>query len=188
MFKRELFKQMLVRESYVPPVVDEFDVMVKRAAAPMTDQTRNIIMNSLPLVSAGLITLGAATGINKLMKVHDERKDKETERAGFQKVLELYPELKEKGIDQKRLKMAYDAYMQYAPSTAKHPIVVGQALAQYGPTNAVNTTVMKEMAQMENYLQQADDKRTSKLVKTEFSPIPAMTSMQMLMQNQGVTE
>ena len=188
MFKRELFKQMLVRESYTPPVVDEYDVMAKQAAMPMTDQTRNIVMNSLPLVAAGMITLGAATGINKLMKIHDKREAKEDQEAGFKKMLQLYPELKESGIDKNRLRMAYDAYMEYAPSTAKHPLMVGQALHQYGPMNAVNTGVMTQMAQMEHYLQSADDKRTSKLVKTDFSPVPALSGMDALMTGQGAVE
>jgi len=187
-FKRELFKQMLVRESYTPPVVDEFDVMAKQAATPMTDTTRNIVMNSLPLVAAGLITLGAATGVNKLMKVHDKREEKDEQDKGFDEMLKLYPELKESGSDKKRLRMAYDAYMTYAPSSAKHPLMVGQALHQYGPMNAINTSVMTQMAQMENFKQQADDKRTSKLVKTDFAPVPAMSNINALMTGQGAVD
>jgi hypothetical protein len=145
--KRELFKQMLLQESFTPPVVDEFDVMHKRAATPMTDVTKNVVMNALPLVAAGLLTFGGLAGINKLMDVKDERAAKKREEKGFTEMLRLYPELRQ--ADKNRLRMAYDAYMEYAPSTARHPMVVGQIMSEGGANVAVNASALKELAMME---------------------------------------
>jgi len=175
--KRELFKEMLIRDSFVPPVQDEFDIMAKQAAQPMTETTKNVVLNSLPWVSAGLLTAGALTGVNKLMNVKKERKEENLRNDGFKEVLTLYPQLKERSVDQGRLRKAYDAYMEFSPTSAKHPLIIGQMLSSYGPDSAVNVQTLKDMAAAESSKATADDKRKSSFVDSSFRPIGGVPAM-----------